>query len=126
MFGSTNAIAQVINNQNVTINENGVYIPEKNYTGFGIVTVDVASSPTDNIKTYSLYTVIEKLNEILYSKTTKTNKIAQNILGTEQTFEDVEETYEYLPTNIAEVYQEILTNDHLCVQNTLKEILGEN
>jgi hypothetical protein len=128
MFGSTNAIAQAINNQNVTINENGVSIPEKNYTGFGIVRVEIAGSSTDNTKTFSQDTVLEKMNEILYSSTTKTDNIAKDILNTEITSEENEEDtsiWKYNPKNIAEYYQNILTCDNLYVQNKLNSILGE-
>lgn len=130
MLGKTNVVIGVekigIVNQNKTIKQNGTYKADEGYTGLGEVIVDVSNSSTGGTNTFSLATVLEKMNEILYSKISKTNNIAENILQTEMpTEEEDTSVWKYDPKNITEYYQNILTCDNLYVQNRLNATLGE-
>ena len=130
MLGKTNVVIGVekigIVNQNKTITQNGTYKADEGYTGLGEVIVDVSNSSTGGTKTFSLAIVLEKMNEILYSKTTKTNNIAEDILQAEiPTEEEDTSVWKYDPKNITEYYQNILTCDNLYVQNRLNATLGE-
>lgn len=48
MLGSTNSTSKLIKNLDVTLTENGTFVSGEDYTGFGIVTVDVAPAIDPN------------------------------------------------------------------------------
>jgi len=103
----------------INITENGVI----DVTKYANADVQVSSS-TDNI--YSLNTIKELEDEICYGTLSEGTLITKDILGDNSQITPLRDDWTYSPADIAEIYQNILTNDHIYVKEKFEEVLGEN
>lgn len=108
------------------ISSKGGTLPEyQNFDNLSSAIESISGGGSGGGNVYSLAMAIEAVHDLAYSSTIKAGETAIDILGENDTYKQLPNTWQYAPATQAERFQLILTNDLLVTEEKLNSILGE-